>query len=173
VSILVTTAASNSSVRLLRVADVDVERNLILFRRAKGDKTLEIALHADARAAVEEYLVHGRPWLVQAVAEIGQDPGFLFPAGGSRGRAPLSMNALSLMLTRRYRAGGGTLPYFGSHRVRHAMATLLVNNGMDLESVSRFLGHSSTMPTRRYARQTPVSLGQKAADALARAGVTG
>ena len=30
-------------------------------------------------------------------------------------------------------AGGGTLPYSGSHRIRHAMATPLVNNGMPLE----------------------------------------
>ena len=82
------------------------------------------------------------------------------------------MHALSLMLTRRYRAGGGSLPYFGSHRIRHATATLLVNNGMPLEEVSRYLGHSSTAPTRRYAQQTPDSLGRRAADALARAGVT-
>ena len=44
VSILVTTAARNSSVRLLRIGDVDFERAVILFRRAKGGKTLELAL---------------------------------------------------------------------------------------------------------------------------------
>ena len=82
------------------------------------------------------------------------------------------MNAISLMLTRRYHAGGGTLRCFGSHRIRHATATLLVNNGMPLEEVSRYLGHSSTMPTRRYAQQTPEALGRRAADALERAGVT-
>jgi hypothetical protein len=80
------------------------------------------------------------------------------------------MNALSLMLTRRYHAGGGSLRCFGSHRIRHATATLLVNNGMPLEEVSRYLGHSSTMPTRRYAQQTPDALGRRAAEALARAG---
>ena len=78
------------------------------------------------------------------------------------------------MLTRRYRAGGGSLRCFGSHRVRDAAATLLVNNGMPLEEVSRYLGHSSTVPTRRYTRQTPDALGERAAAALARVGlVTG
>ena len=81
------------------------------------------------------------------------------------------MNALSLMLTRRYHAGGGTLGYFGSHRIRHATATILVNNGMPLEEVSRYLGHSSTDVTRRYARHTPETLGAQAADALARGGL--
>ncbi len=83
---------------------------------------------------------------------------------------PLLMNALSLMLTRRYRAGGGTLHSFGSHRIRHATATLLVNNGMPLEEVSRYLGHSSTDVTRRYARQTPDALGRRAAEALGAGG---
>jgi len=82
------------------------------------------------------------------------------------------MNALWLMLTRRYRQGGGTLPYFGSHRIRHATATFLVNNGMPLDEVSRYLGHSSTDVTGRYARQTPEALRRRAAEALDRAGVT-
>jgi integrase/recombinase XerD len=61
VAILVTTAARNSSVRLLRTDDVDVEREVIRFRRAKGGKTLEVALHPTAAAAVEDYLARGRP----------------------------------------------------------------------------------------------------------------
>jgi integrase len=57
------------------------------------------------------------------------DPGYLFPTARS-GRAPLSMNALSLMRTRRYKARRRTRPYFGTHRIRHETATLLANNGM-------------------------------------------
>jgi integrase len=52
------------------------------------------------------------------------------------------MNALSLMLTRGCVAGGGTLHYFGSHRIRHGTATLLANNGMPLEELSRYMGHA-------------------------------
>lgn len=81
------------------------------------------------------------------------------------------MNALSLMLTRRYQAGGGSLPYFGSHRIRHGTATLLANNGMPLEELSRYMGHASTQVTRRYAVQTPDALGLRAAEALERAGL--
>jgi len=153
--------------RSSRVSDVDFERSIIRFRRAKGAKTLMITLHPDARSALATYLAEGRP----ALAGTGADRGFLFPAQRGAG-APLGMNALSLMLTRRYHAGGGSLPYFGSHRIRHATATFLVNNGMPFEEVSRYLGHSSTDVTRRYARHTPETLGAQAADALARAGVS-
>ena len=47
-------------------------------------------------------------------------------------------------------------------------------NGLGLsakaEEVSRYLGHSSTEVTRRYARHTTETFGDRAAEALARAG---
>jgi integrase/recombinase XerD len=171
VSILVTTAARNSSVRLLRVGDVDFERAVIRFRRAKGGKTLELALQPGTATTLLAYLERGRAAFLPASPDAADDPGWLFLSHAGGAPRPLSMNALSLMLTRRYHAGGGSLRCFGSHRIRHGTATLLVNNGMPLEEVSRYLGHSSTMPTRRYALQTPEALGERAAAALTRAGV--
>jgi integrase len=171
VSILVTTAARNSSVRLLRVDDVDFERAVILFRRAKGGKTLELALQPGTAATLAAYLERGRAAFLPASPTPADDPGWLFLSHAGGEPRPLTMNAVSLMLTRRYHAGGGSLRCFGSHRIRHATATLLVNNGMPLEEVSRYLGHSSTVPTRRYAQQTAEALGVRAADALARAGL--
>jgi integrase/recombinase XerD len=171
VSILVTTAARNSSVRLLRLGDVDFERAVIRFRRAKGGKTLELALQPGTATALLAYLERGRAAFLPSSPTVRDDPGWLFLSHAGGEPRPLTMNALSLMLTRRYHTGGGSLRCFGSHRIRHATATLLVNNGMPLEEVSRYLGHSSTMPTRRYAQQTPEALGVRAADALARAGL--
>jgi integrase len=112
------------------------------------------------------------PSNVEGLAAVPQPDAGIGPALHGAG-APPGMNALSLMLTRRYRTGGGSLPYFGSHRIRHGSATLMSNNGMPLDELSRYLGHSSTDVTRRYARQTPETLGARAAEALARAGVTG
>jgi integrase/recombinase XerD len=171
VSILVTTAARNSSVRLLRLGDIDFERAVIRFRRAKGAKTLELALQPGTAATLLAYLQRGRAAFLPSSPTPGDDPGWFFLSHAGGEPRPLTMNALSLMLTRRYHAGGGSLRCFGSHRIRHATATLLVNNGMPLEEVSRYLGHSSTMPTRRYALQTTEALGARAADALARAGL--
>jgi integrase/recombinase XerD len=171
VSILVTSAARNNSVRLLRIEDVDFERAVIRFRRAKGAKTLEVALQPATAGVLLDYLAHGRAAFL-GDRDGGDDPGWFFLSHAGGAPRPLTMNALSLMLTRRYHAGGGSLRCFGSHRIRHGTATLLVNNGMPLEEVSRYLGHSSTVTTRRYARQTPEALGERAASALARAGLT-
>lgn len=174
VSVLTTTAARNSSVRLLAIGDVDFERGVIVFRRAKGGKTIEVALHPRTRQAIRDYLDVARPTLLSSATDGAPSPSEpLFVSEFDRTAArPLSMNALSGMLTRRYHRGGGTLAYFGSHRIRHATATLLVNHGMPLEEVSRYLGHSSTAPTRRYAQHTTQSLGDRAAEALAKAGLT-
>jgi integrase len=168
---LVTTAARNSSVQLLRLEDLDFERSVIRFRRAKGGKTLELALQPGTATAIRAYLERGRATFIPSSPTPSDDPGWLFLSHAGGEPRPLTMNSVSLMLTRRYHAGGGSLRCFGSHRIRHGTATLLVNNGMPLEEVSRYLGHSSTVPTRRYAHQTPEALGIRAADALARAGL--
>ena len=183
VSVLKTTTARNSVVRLLRLDDIDFERDLITFRRGKAQKTLEVALQPETKAALLRFIHRGRRQLMPRYpvrglerVVVGADPGWLFIARdngrGNRTR-PLSANGLSQMLTRRYRAGGGDMSFFGSHRIRHGAATLLANNGMPIDELSRFMGHSSTDVTRRYARHTPQALGSLAADAMARSGLAG
>ena len=49
--------------RLLRVEDVDLARNVLVLRRGKGAKTLQVALYAETRAAVLAYLERARPLL--------------------------------------------------------------------------------------------------------------
>jgi hypothetical protein len=83
----------------------------LLFRRGKGGKTLLVALHSDARAALAEHLLRGRPALVRAV-DPEADPGYLFPSERDH-RLPLGMNALSLMLTRRHHASVDSGPVDG------------------------------------------------------------
>src|SRR5665811_2313884 len=76
---LKTTAARNSSVRLLRLEDLDFERALIRFRRGKGGKTLDVALQPESRVAISAYLERGRPTLVEHARAAGEaDPGWLF-----------------------------------------------------------------------------------------------
>lgn len=182
VSILKTTSARNSSVRLLKLEDVDFDRNVITFVMAKSDRTYEVALQPETKAAITRYLHRGRPRLlphypVRGLEDIavGVDPGYLFLArdnGVVDAVGPLTQNAVSNMLTRRYHAGGGKIRNFGSHRIRHGTATLLANNGMGLEELARHMGHTTTKVTQRYAPQTAEAIGRYASTAMRASGLT-
>ncbi|MGK2849700.1 MAG: tyrosine-type recombinase/integrase [Candidatus Limnocylindrales bacterium] len=180
VSVLKTTGARNSSVRLLRLDDIDLERNLITMKRGKGNKTFDIVIQPETKAALIRYISRARKRLlprypVRGFESItcGPDEGWLFIASdsGYGSGQPLTVSGLSQMVNRRYHAGGGTLPRFGSHRIRHGVGTLLANNGMGVDEVSRYYAHSSTEVTKRYAQQTTGSLGEAAGEALRRAGL--
>lgn len=184
IALMKTTTARNSSVRLLRMTDIDFSQNLVTFRRAKGDNTYAVALHPEAKAALISYLNRGRPKLFPPYPvrgyedlRLATDPGWVFLARDNGHRSdrvgPLTANGLSQMLDGRYHKGKGTLSSFRSHRIRHGAATALANNGMPIEELSRFMGHSSVVPTLIYAPQSPAALGQLAAQAMARAGLSG
>ena len=49
----------------------------------------------------------------------------------------------------------------GLHTLRHSIATHLLQAGMKLESISRFLGHSSLESTQLYTHLVPEANGQR------------
>jgi len=59
-----------------------------------------------------------------------------------------------------------------AHRIRHGTATLLANNGMPIEELSRQMGHTTTRVTKRYAVQTPESIGRYVETAMRASGLT-
>jgi len=161
-------------VRLLRLDDVDFERAVIRFRRGKGGKTLDVALHPETRSALSAYVEGGRLTLLgPSSAEPGSsaDPGWVFLSAGAGEPRPLTMNALSLMVTRRYHVGGGRLRTFGSHRIRHGTAT----PPREQRDAARG-GQSLSRPLLdrcdpALCQQTTESLGHRAAAALSQAGL--
>src|ERR1035437_7076865 len=94
VSILVTTAARNSSVRLLRLDDLDFERSVILFRRAKGGQTLELAPQPGTATAIRAYLERGRAAFLPPSYTTNDDPGWLFLSAARRARGGLTLGPL-------------------------------------------------------------------------------
>ncbi|MDE2252110.1 MAG: site-specific integrase, partial [Gammaproteobacteria bacterium] len=57
-------------------------------------------------------------------------------------------------------AAGGGCPDVTLHILRHTLASRLVQRGVPIYTVSRWLGHSSVKVTERYAKLAPDSLSQ-------------
>ena len=140
----------------------DVARGDGLVRLAgKGGKQRIVPMGSYAVAAVEAYLVRGRP----ALSAVG--PGgpalFLNARGG-----PLSRQSAWAVL--RAAAGrAGLTAKVSPHTLRHSFATHLLDGGADVRVVQELLGHASVTTTQIYTLVTVDQLREVYAGAHPRA----
>ncbi len=114
--------------------------------RGKGDKERIVPLGERAVAALERYLVLGRPGLVRGSKL--ERALFLSVRGH-----PLTRNWVWEMVRGAARLGGVKA---SPHTLRHSCATHMVEHGADLRSVQTLLGHADIATTQVY---THVALG--------------
>ena len=113
----------------LDLGDVDFDQELVHVRRGKGAKDRVVPLGEEAGHWLARYLREARPSLV---------------------RRPERALFLS---TRGRRLDTSTLRRLAPHphRLRHAFATHLLENGADLRTIQELLGHSSLSTTQIYS----------------------
>jgi integrase/recombinase XerD len=133
----------------LAIDDLDLAGAAVTLH-GKGGRTRLVPLGRYARAALEAYLVQGRPEL--AAKGRGTPAVFLNARGG-----PLSRQSAWTILHRAAAAAG--LPVDGPHAVsphtlRHSYATHLLDGGADVRVVQELLGHASVTTTQVYTLVT-------------------
>jgi integrase/recombinase XerD len=121
----------------LRVATVDLERGAVLVR-GKGNKERLIPIcDLEVRSALLAYVgIHPGPREADAY--------FFTNRLGGR----LSEQSIRIALKRHTRAAG--LEKITPHVFRHTVATMLLQEGVDLRFIQTFLGHSSIVTTTIY-----------------------
>lgn len=113
----------------------------------KGDKERLVPVGSYARAAVEAWLVRGRPAL--AARAIRATPALLLNERGGR----LSrQSAFNRVRAAAHRAGITT--EVSPHSLRHSYATHLLDGGADVRVVQELLGHASVTTTQIYTLVT-------------------
>ena len=140
----------------------DVGRGDGLIRLAgKGGKQRIVPVGSFAAAAIEAYLVRGRPSL--AGSGRGTPALFLNARGGSLSR----QSAWAVLRAAATRAGleGKVSP----HTLRHSFATHLLDGGADVRVVQELLGHASVTTTQIYTLVTVDQLREVYAGAHPRA----
>ena len=110
----------------------------------KGSKERFVFFEEDAVNALTVYLDERKKLLQEK--EITEDPKFLFL---NQSGTPLTTGGLTWILSR-YTSVEGINHHFSPHDFRHAFATAMVNEGLDIRKVQALLGHSSVSTTQRY-----------------------
>lgn len=119
----------------LQLEDLDLSANRLVVRSGKGNRDRTVPLSPALQAALRAYL----------------------PLRGSAPTDHLLIHAQRCVspvwIQRRLRVYGRELDLAVSpHRLRHTLATRLLNQGMPITSLQHLLGHDDLMTTLRYAR---------------------
>jgi integrase/recombinase XerD len=129
--------------------DLDLDDGLVRVF-GKGGKERVVPIGRPARAALHDYLTHGRPALVRSGrAALGaHDAVFLNARGGRLTRQGCwgIVRALATSI--------GLEDRISPHVLRHSCATHLLDHGADLRVVQEVLGHASLSTTQVYTKVT-------------------
>lgn len=170
--LLYSTGARISEAVGLDVDDVDTEARSVLLR-GKGGKQRLVPVGRPAIAALDAYLVRGRPELAQRGRGTGTSPGRSAPAHGSkiflnsRGGQLSRQSAWQVLQDAAERAG--ITAAVSPHTLRHSFATHLLDGGADVRVVQELLGHASVTTTQIYTLVTVHALREVWAGAHPRA----
>ena len=113
----------------------------------KGDKERLVPLGSYARAAVEAWLVRGRPAL--AGRAVRATPALLLNERGGRLTRQSAFNRIRAAAMR-----AGIAAEVSPHSLRHSYATHLLDGGADVRVVQELLGHASVTTTQIYTLVT-------------------
>lgn len=158
--LLYSTGARISEIIGLDVDDIDTEDRAVILR-GKGGKQRMVPIGRPALAAVDAYLVRGRPEL----STRGKSTPALFL--NHRGGRLSRQTAWQVLNSAAERAG--IAAHVSPHTLRHSFATHLLDGGADVRVVQELLGHASVTTTQIYTLVTVGTLHEVWATAHPRA----
>ncbi|MDF7681399.1 site-specific tyrosine recombinase XerD [Enterobacteriaceae bacterium ESL0689] len=125
----------------LLISDINLRQGVVRVT-GKGNKERLVPLGEEAVLWVENYLQHGRPWLLNGVAS-----DVLFPSLRAQ---QMTRQTFWHRIKHYATLAGIDSAKLSPHVLRHAFATHLLNHGADLRVVQMLLGHSDLSTTQIY-----------------------
>jgi integrase/recombinase XerD len=129
----------------LNISDLLFEKNLVYVRKGKNYRERYVPFNKQVKTDLKNYITGQRNELLQG----NKTEALMLGRHGAR------WSALGMYQRLRWikmQTGDETLKQksFGMHILRHSIATHLLQSGMKLEFISRFLGHKSLETTQKY-----------------------
>ena len=135
-----------SEVAKLKVSDLDRERRVIWVRGGKGHKDRQVMLAEPLREVLAAWWKRKRP------AE------WLFP--GKRADCPVAMGSVFKLCEAAAKKAGITKPV-RTHSLRHAFATRLLDEGVNLLVIQALLGHAHLRTAAGYLHLSKAPFAQR------------
>lgn len=123
----------------LNISDIHFSVKLLYIRKGKGAKRRVIPMTEKIKEALKAYLTEER-------ADVNEEA-FILNKSNSRMRGDSYSKTLKEMIQR-----SGLKKEISLHHLRHSIATHLLENGLGIEYVKEFLGHSHLETTQVYAK---------------------
>jgi integrase/recombinase XerD len=124
----------------LDVNDLLFNKNLLYVRKGKNYKQRYVPMTEGVKEELQNYVDYARPVLMKSPAQA-----LFLNVRGSR----LGSNAMAERL-QILKVKAEINKEAGLHALRHSIATHLLQSGMELDKIKRFLGHSSLESTQIY-----------------------
>jgi len=129
----------------LNITDIHIESSIVHVRKGKGYKERFVPISKKGMENITAYLYDARSLMISDIRE----EAFFLNHNGKRLGGQMLMLCLQ-SLVRRTSNNELQQKEIGLHTLRHSIATHLLGNGMSLESIRDFLGHSSLESTQIY-----------------------
>jgi integrase/recombinase XerD len=127
----------------LDISDVLLKEKLVYVQKGKGYRERYVPMSEVVKEDLENYINVGRSSLLSC--GLMKEQSLFLSFRGKR----MDGNSLIMRLKALIKMAGINKAV-GLHTLRHSIATHLLQSGMSLESVSRFLGHQSLESTQIY-----------------------
>ncbi|MEO7044113.1 MAG: tyrosine-type recombinase/integrase [Ferruginibacter sp.] len=129
----------------INLPDINFDRRILRVRKGKNYKERLVPFNKTNASYLEEYLYDWRPLIVRDKKE---DAFFISQRGTRMDTQSMAMRLK--LLQQRTDDINLQQKNVRLHVLRHSIATHLLQNGMELEKIARFLGHSSLESTQIY-----------------------
>lgn len=126
----------------LDVSDIDFKDRMVYVRKGKNYKERYVPINEPAIEHLRDYLTHSRPLLLKK----DKTPALFISDKGFRAQGQsllIRLRKLAKLIKLKHKA-------IGLHTLRHSVATHLLQSGMKLKHIAKFLGHRSMESTQIY-----------------------